>query len=178
MSSPRIVAGALGDRTGKAPAIHQPERVVLDSRIPRLLDHHGYVLQVVAAHVDLFAVRLVGESTQGARHHLFRVETGGIILDLPDLADEPGERVQVIAVGGPGAEAVIMPRPQVESFRLVADWIGSIGTVLAGPNVDWTIREAEMDRRCELAAGERRRGSAQDILWVSVEAGSIRLMGV
>ena len=71
-----------------------------------------------------------------------------------------------------------MPRPQVESFRLVADWIGSIGTVLAGPNVDWTIREAEMDRRCELAAGERRRGSAQDILWVSVEAGSIRLMGV
>ena len=35
-----------------------------------------------------------------------------------------------------------------------------------------------MDRRCELAAGERRRGSAQDILWVSVEAGSIRLMGV
>jgi NHLM bacteriocin system ABC transporter ATP-binding protein len=178
MSSPRIVAGALGDRTGKAPAVHQPERVILDSRIPRLLDHHGYVLQVVAAHVDLFAVRLVGERTQGARHHLFRVETGGIILDLPDLADEPGERVQVIAVGGPGAEAVIMPRPQVESFRLVADWIGSIGTVLAGPNVDWTIREAEMDQRCELAAGERRRGSAQDILWVSVESGSIRLMGV
>ena len=178
MSSPRIVAGALGDRTGKAPAVHQLQRVVLDSRIPRLLDHHGYVLQVVAGHVDLFAVRSVGESTQGARHHLFRVETDGIILDLAELADEPGERVHVIAVGGPGAEAVIMPREEIESFRPVAAWIGSIGTLLAGPNVDWTIREAEMDRKCELAAGERRRGSAQDILCASVEAGSIRLMGL
>ena len=143
-----------------------------------LLDHHGYVLQVVAGHVDLFAVRSVGESTQGARHHLFRVETDEIILDLAELADEPGERVQVIAVGGPGAEAVIMPREEIESFRPIAAWIGSIGTLMAGPNVDWTIREAEMDRKCELAAGERRRGSAQDILCASVEAGSIRLMGL
>src|SRR4029077_7938230 len=95
------------------------------------------------------------ESTQGARHHLFRVETGGIILDLPELADASGERVHVIAVGGRGAEAVMMPRQQIESFGLVAAWIGSVGTVLAGPNVDWTIREAEMDQRCELAAGER-----------------------
>ncbi|HWX31637.1 MAG TPA: NHLP bacteriocin export ABC transporter permease/ATPase subunit [Steroidobacteraceae bacterium] len=178
MSNHRIVAGALGDRTGRAPVIPQLQRLVLDGRIPRLLDHRGYALQVVAGHVDLFAVRFVGESTQGARHHLFRVETGGIILDLPELADASGERVHVIAVGGRGAEAVMMPRQQIESFGLVAAWIGSVGTVLAGPNVDWTIREAEMDQRCELAAGERRRGPAQDILWVSVESGNIRLMGV
>jgi len=179
MTSPRIVAEALGERIGKAPQpVHQIQRVVLDSRIPRILDHHGYALQVVAGHVDLFAVRLVGEGARRARHYLFRVEAGGIILDLPELAHGPGEGVRVIAVGGPGAEAVIVYREDIESFSLVADWIGSLGAVMTGPSVDWTIREAEMDRRCELAAGERRRGSAQDILWASVEAGSIRVMGI
>ncbi len=178
MSSPRVVAGGLGERAGKAAAVHQFQRVALDSRIPRVLDHHGYVLQVVAGRVDLFAVHLVGKGVQRARHYLFRVETGGIILDLPQLTHEPGERVHVIAVGGPGAEAVIKSREEIDSFGLIADWIGALGTVMAGPNVDWSIREAEMDQRCELAAGERRRGAAQDILWASVEAGSIRLMGV
>jgi NHLM bacteriocin system ABC transporter ATP-binding protein len=177
MSSPRIVAGALGEATGNAPAAHH-QRLVLDSRIPHVLDHHGYVLRVVAGHADLFAVRAVEKTTQGARHHLFRVETGGIIPDLPELTIEPGACVCVIAVGGPGTEAVIMPREEIETFEPVAAWLQSLATVLAGPSVDWSIREAEMDRPNELAPGERRRGSAQDLLWVSVTAGHVRLMGL
>ncbi|HEY7242614.1 MAG TPA: NHLP bacteriocin export ABC transporter permease/ATPase subunit [Xanthobacteraceae bacterium] len=178
MSNPRIRTGALGDIAGKDRAARQLERIVLDARVPRLLDHHGYALQVVAGHVDLFAVRSNEKSRKGARHHLFRVETDEIILDLPELADNQSERVRVIAVGGPGAEALIVPRQQIKELGLIATWIGSVGTVLAGDNVDWSIREAELDQKSEIAPRERRRGFAQDILWASVAAGSIRLMGV
>ena len=48
----------------------------------------------------------------GARHHLFRVESGEIILDLPEAVDSSGTRIQVIAVGGPGAEALVAPRAE------------------------------------------------------------------
>ena len=56
--------------------------VTFDGRHPKLLDHRGYALQITAGHVDVFAVRLVDGSTEGARQHLFRAETGEIILDL------------------------------------------------------------------------------------------------
>jgi hypothetical protein len=62
-------------------------RIVLDGRHPKLLDHRGHVLQVVAGHVDVFAVSIVGGRTEGARHHLFRVESGEIILDLQEIID-------------------------------------------------------------------------------------------
>jgi NHLM bacteriocin system ABC transporter ATP-binding protein len=178
MSNPRIRAETLGDMAGKDRAVSQLQRIVLDARMPRLLDHHGYALQVVAGHVDLFAVRSVEQSKEGARHHLFRIETDGIILDLPELGDGQSRRVRVIAVGGPGAEALVIPRQQIKELGRIATWIGSVGTVLAGDNVDWTIRGAELDQKSEIAPRERRRGFAQDILWASVEAGSIRLMGV
>src|SRR5476649_1171557 len=78
-------------------------RIVLDGRHPRPLDHREHVLQVMAGHVDIFAVSIPEGGTEGARHHLFRVERGEIILDLPETVDSPGNRIQVVAVGGPGA---------------------------------------------------------------------------
>ena len=33
-----------------------PTRIVLDGRHPKFLDHHEHVLQIVAGHVDVFAV--------------------------------------------------------------------------------------------------------------------------
>ena len=77
------------------------QRMVLDSRYPQLLSHRGHVLQVVAGHVDLFAVSIAGAEEVGSRQHLFRVENGQIILDLPEVGSDPGERMRVIAVGAP-----------------------------------------------------------------------------
>ena len=48
----------------------------------------GTRLQVTAGHVDVFAVSLVEGKAAGARHHLFRVESGEIILDLQDGFDQ------------------------------------------------------------------------------------------
>ena len=67
-------------------AVDPPTRIVLDGRRPKLLDHRGHVLQVMAGHVDVFAVSMIEGSTEGARHHLFRVESGEIILDLAGSA--------------------------------------------------------------------------------------------
>lgn len=63
-------------------AVYPPTRVVLDGRRPKLLDHRGHALQVTAGYVDVFAVSTIEGSTTGARHHLFRVESGEILLDL------------------------------------------------------------------------------------------------
>ena len=94
---------------------HSAVHVVFDGRHPKLLDHHGYALQITAGHLDVFAVRVVDGSTEGARHHLFRVESGEIVLDLQAGFNKSGAQVQVLAVGSPGTEALLVPRTDVES---------------------------------------------------------------
>lgn len=164
---------------GPRPAAHPP-RVTLDGRRPRLLDHRGNVLQVVAGHADLFAV-VTGsdgsDGTESARHYLFSVERGELILDFPGGGEGAKERVRVIAVGSPGAEASVIPRDEIENIDLVANWIGWLAKVIAGPHPSWAITEADNTGMVELAPGERRRGPARTINWISVKTGMARLMG-
>jgi NHLM bacteriocin system ABC transporter ATP-binding protein len=147
----------------------------LDGRRPRLLDHRGYVLDVVAGHVDLFAVVVAGGQVQGARQHLLRIETGEIILDLPEHVASTGERLQVIAVGGLGTEVVMVPRTDYDNAELIHAWIAKLARLIAGPNPSWEIREAQRESD-DLVPGERRRGPARNIVWVSVSGGMARLM--
>ena len=90
----------------------------LDPRHPRLLDDREQVLAVKAGHVDIFAV--AGDMR---RRHLFRVEAGEIILDLNTACASSGGRLQIVAVGGPSAELVGLPRTSVASPDLLARWI-------------------------------------------------------
>jgi NHLM bacteriocin system ABC transporter ATP-binding protein len=153
-------------------------RIVLDGRHPQPLDHREHVLQVMAGHVDIFAVSLPEGGTEGARHHLFRVERGEIILDLPETVDNIGNRIQVVAVGGPGAEAQSVPRLEILSFDLVAAWIAQLARLMAGPNPNWDMREVADDGASEIPAGERRRGPVRNIIWVALQAGTAKLMGL
>ena len=75
-----------------------PIDVTLDGRKPILLDHHGYVFEVVAGHLDIFAVDF-DEGEYGIRHHLFRIESGDIVADLPQIAGSAGRGASFIAVG-------------------------------------------------------------------------------
>ena len=50
-----------------------PTDMTLDGRRPIRLDHHGHVLEVIAGHLDIFAVDVDGDE-YGSRHHLFRIE--------------------------------------------------------------------------------------------------------
>jgi NHLM bacteriocin system ABC transporter ATP-binding protein len=155
-----------------------PTRIVLDGRHPKFLDHHEHVLQIVAGHVDVFAVSMVEDRTEGARHHLFRVESGDAILDLPETVDSSGTRIQVIAVGGPGAEALVVPRPEFRSVDSITAWITRLARMIAGPNPSWEIREVAGDGAAEITPGERRRGPVRSIVWVALETGAVKLMGL
>lgn len=167
-------ASATADRET---AVCPPVRIVLDGRRPKLLDHREHVLQVTAGHVDVFAVSIDEGSTEGARHHLFRIESGEILLDLQETVDSRGRRIQVIAVGGPGAEALIMPRLEIQSPDLVATWIAQLARLVAGPRPGWEMREVADDGVTEIPPGERRRGPVRSITWVALEAGTAKLMG-
>jgi NHLM bacteriocin system ABC transporter ATP-binding protein len=163
--------------TAPGPVGGQPQRVILDSRNPKPLDHHGHALLVAAGCVDLYAVKVVDSRTASARHHLFRVDSGEVILDLPSVSAGSGESVQVIAVGSVGAEATLLPRPDLHDPALVAQWIGRLAQVIAGPNPSWEIPDAPGEGTAELKAGERCRGPARHIVWLSVHGGTARVMG-
>src|SRR5436190_24234615 len=105
----------------------RPGQVTFDGRHPKLLDHRGFALEITAGHVDIFAVSLVEGSVAGARHHLFRVESGEIVLDLQNGFDTSGFPIQVLAVGNPGTEARLVPRTDLASFDPVATWIRQLG---------------------------------------------------
>jgi NHLM bacteriocin system ABC transporter ATP-binding protein len=153
-------------------------RIVLDGRYPKLLDHREHVLQVVTGYADVFAVNIVEGRTGGARHHLFRVESGEVILDLPEAVDSSGTRIQVVAVGGPGAEALMVSRPEFLSVDSIAAWITRLARMIAGPNPSWEMREVPVDGAAEIPPGERRRGPVRNIVWVALEAGAVKLMGL
>jgi hypothetical protein len=170
-----LQARAMANQEGSVrPAGH----VVFDGRHPKLLDHRGYALQIKAGHVDVFAVRLVEGSTEGARHHLFRVESGEIILDLQAGFNSSSMQIQVIAVGSPGAEALLVPRMDIQSFDLVTTWIRRLARLIAGANPSWDMLEVASDGAAAIPPGERRRGPARSIVWVSLEAGTVKPMGL
>ncbi|WP_249150668.1 NHLP bacteriocin export ABC transporter permease/ATPase subunit [Bradyrhizobium sp. JYMT SZCCT0180] len=156
------------------PAVH----IAFDGRHPKLLDHRGYALQITAGHVDVFAVRVVEGSTDGARHHLFRAESGEIILDLQEGFNRSDPQIQVLAVGSPGTEALLVPRMDVQSPDPVNTWIRRLARLIAGPNPSWDMLEVASDGAAEIPPGERRRGPARSIVWVSLQAGTAKPMGL
>jgi ATP-binding cassette subfamily C protein len=149
--------------------------VALDARHPQLLDHCEHVLLVKAGYADIFAIGTLDEHGEGVRHHLFRIEQDEIALDLQPAVEDPGARIQVIAVGGPGAEAVLTPRHQIDSGLVVA-WIARLAKLMAGANPSWEM--PEIGAAEEIPPGERRRGPTRDIVWISLQAGTARLMGL
>jgi NHLM bacteriocin system ABC transporter ATP-binding protein len=155
-----------------------PTRIVLDGRYPRLLDHREHVLLVVAGHVDVFAISFVEGRTEGARHHLFRVESGEIILDLQDAVDGSGTPIRLIAVGGPGTEALVVPRGEFRSAGSITAWITRLARIIAGPTPSWEMREVTGDGAAEIPPGDRRRGPVRSIVWVALQAGTAKFMGL
>ncbi len=153
-----------------------PARIPLDSRRPHRLDSRTDALRVVAGHVEVFAMETAPGGAAGARHHLFRVETGGVLLGFPGPDAEEAGGVAILAVGGSDAQAVPEPRGGIDGPAL-AQWIGHLAGAIVGRYPAWDIREAGTGRDV-LAPGERRRGAARGLVWASVARGSARLMGV
>jgi len=160
--------------TTEPETLRSAELIALDARHPLRLDQRGRFMQVVSGHVDLFATSVAGGEPASTRHHLFRVERGEILADLLDADDPLG--IQVIAVAGADTEALAMRCADCKDEALEA-WLTKLSRMIAGPNPSWDIEEATGLAGLEMKPGERRRGPARNILWLSVVGGRALLMG-
>src|SRR5215467_16288793 len=107
-------------------------RMLLDPRHPLLLDDREQVLGVRAGHVDIFAIEREG-ANEMRRHFLFRVGVGEIILDLHTACAQSESRLQIVAVGGPGAELTALPRGSVGSADELARWLSHLARLVIAP---------------------------------------------
>ena len=148
----------------------------LDSRRPLLLDHHGNVLQVIAGHADIFAVD-VKDGKWGSRHHLFRIEAGDIVPDLPSVVASSANGLCFIATGTEGARVSLIRRSELQSMDLAIRWIEQLARFVAGSAPRWQMTELP-EGEAELDAGEGRRGPMRGLVWLTVKRGAVRLMGV
>ena len=153
-----------------------PIDVAMDGRRPMLLDHHGHVFQVTSGHVDVFAVD-IQNGLAGGRHHLFRIESGDIIPDLPEVADPSGDGLYFVAVGSGDSQASLFRRTELTSTKHALRWIERLARFVAGPAPRWQMAELP-ESSSELAGGECRRGPMRGLAWLAVEKGAARLMGL
>ncbi len=148
----------------------------LDGRRPILLDHHGHVLEVVAGHLDIFAVD-VEDGEYGSRHHLFRIESGDVVPDLPALEMSAGHAVRFIAVGTDGTRTSARSRTDLTSATQATRWIERLARFVAGPAPLWQMDELP-EGEAELLPKECGRGPMRGLLWLTVEHGDLTLTGV
>ena len=131
------------------------EHVALDSRVPVSLDQSDRAMLVRTGFVDLFAIPTKGSDLREARHHLFRVEAGAVVLGLstnPQLSSQP---IRIIAVGSAGAEALAFPREEIESADLITPWMTSLAATVVGRSGDWAVEEAQPETSVTIDAGNR-----------------------
>ena len=139
----RIREGAFPAVMAEEPVAPQWERIALDSRRPWSLDDRGRVLRIVTGHVDVFAVRSCA-GAERPRHHLFRLESGEIVMDLPGTGGAI-DAVGVIAVGGPGAEVLMVPRESIDEVVVVVAPFGEEVARMAGTYPVRVARNGEPD---------------------------------
>jgi NHLM bacteriocin system ABC transporter ATP-binding protein len=152
----------------------QGEWVLFDPRRPRLLDDRDNVFEVKAGHVDIFVIDALNPD-DAHRRHLFRIETGDIALDLQTACG--GGRLQIVAVGGPGAKAISLPRTRVFSIGPVARWIAQLAQLVIPPGPSAMTPEALIGEPTDMQPGERRRGPMRNIAWARIVAGTANLLG-
>ena len=85
----------------------------------------------------------------------------------------------MIAVGGPGAEARLLPRLEIRSPDLVATWITRLAGLMAGPSPGWEMRELAHEGATEISPGERlSRSRARHRLGSHCKPGTAKLMAL
>lgn len=150
------------------------------------LDGRENVWLLLAGSLDLFYLtdgpRLASQRLQGVRHHMMRVEAGGIAFGLTD----EGSRNCVLAVPGPGTELVATTREPLfallsggvrEATAVEAAIIGWVAGLAVNPNCRKPPREAVLlaeDKSVELAAGKIVLPSTRSV-WVEAPSDAFAL---
>ena len=101
-----------------------------------------------------------------------------MILGLPFAPAGDHTRIGVLAVGGQGAEAVVLDRALIEGDdEALAAWIAKLSLAIADVAAGWDAREAERGGAYELETGQQLRAPSQGVAWMTVDRGEIALMG-
>ncbi|TFV49240.1 NHLP bacteriocin export ABC transporter permease/ATPase subunit [Bradyrhizobium niftali] len=166
------------------PSLETPPRhtaaapIALESHRPLPIDDIDLVLDVVRGYVDLFAVR---ESTDGGpsrRHHMFRVEQGGVVFGLPSISDGNGNSMTVIAVGGLETKVMIGDRGHYGDRDLIDAWTGLVSGIVATPAQGAIVQQAAIGSRYTLASGGVLRLPGRQVGWIGIERGTVTVMAM
>jgi NHLM bacteriocin system ABC transporter ATP-binding protein len=155
-----------------APSSEVSAGVKLDPRHPRLLDDREHVLQVKAGYVDIFAV-----AADMSRRHLFRVGADEIILDLHTAAAGGAGALQIVAVGGPGAELVSLSRADTLPADGLARWISHLARLVIPPGLPGSMPELVPGEPRVMQPKEKCRGTMRAIAWTRVTTGTATFLG-
>jgi NHLM bacteriocin system ABC transporter ATP-binding protein len=170
--SERLAGNELVHQAKPAPA-GAPARIALDPRHPVLLNEHDRVLELAVGHVDIFAVET--GKRNGMRHHLFRVVPGQIVLDLHSGCEKSGSRLQIVAIGSPGAELSSIARSEIPSPNAVSGWVACVAGIASHPPRADDCPELIAGERRQMQPGECCRGPMRSLVWAHVEAGAAKL---
>jgi len=152
----------------------KPERLVSDR--PLRLDTYPGVLLVHNGYVDLFAVPMEDGEPAGARRHILRVESGGIVCGFPAMGN-----AVVIAVGGLDAEiqhldtleTLTMPSGTAEAP--LDRWIAGLAEAAFGATPAWPEVVAQPGQSVACAEGARLHGG-RSVLWTCDTSGAFAVL--
>ena len=126
----------------------------LESHRPLPIDDVELVLHVVRGYVDLFAVRQTAASEPSRRHHLFRVEQGGVVFGLPGIGDTAANSIAVIAVGGLDTEIVTDDRGRFVDRDAIDAWTALVSGIIKASPAAEIVQQAVIGSRYALASGD------------------------
>lgn len=151
---------------------------------PLLLNEKDSAWLVYSGLVDVFAVKIENGEAVGARSHLFRAETGYLLLGM----DTAGRNLGLLANNAPGTQLLKLRQSRLKELAqepeyagiiagLVEKWAAGLSFGIArgiGPK-DYEVLEAGKDK--SLAAGQTARPK-RGLVWVRHVKGESRLMAL
>ncbi|UPK39187.1 NHLP bacteriocin export ABC transporter permease/ATPase subunit [Bradyrhizobium sp. 186] len=150
--------------------------IALESHRPLPVNDIDLVLHVVRGYVDLFAVTQTANGEASRRHHLLRVEQGGVVFGLPGVSDTSGNSMAVIAVGGLETEVLIDHRGHFGDRVAIDAWTAQVFGSIATPPHGAVVQQAAIGSRYTLASGETLRLAGRRVGWIRIEYGTIGVM--
>ncbi|MHC2621325.1 NHLM bacteriocin system ABC transporter ATP-binding protein [Bradyrhizobium huanghuaihaiense] len=150
--------------------------VALESHRPLPVDDVDLVLHVVRGYVDLFAVRQGANGEPSRRHHLFRIEQGGVVFGLPAISDPSGAPAAVVAVGGLDTEIVIDHRGRFGDRNAIDAWAARVSDIIATSPPGAVVQQAAIGSRHALASGNVLRLAGRHVGWIEIVHGTFGVM--
>src|SRR5690348_16069432 len=152
----------------------KPERLVSDR--PLRLDTYPGVFLVDKGYVDLFGVTVENGEPVGARRHILRVGSGGIVCSFPAMGN-----AVIIAVGGLDAE--IQHLDTLETLTMPSGteeapldrWIAGIAEAAFGATPAWPEIVAQPGQPVDCAEGARLHGG-RGVLWTCDTSGAFAVL--